>query len=839
MVPSESLAPSDSPSEVPTRNPSLEPSASPSTGQPSVSPTSAPSNFPSFAPTTSRPTISPSALPSSTPTDYCHDVANYRSPINGFSCADHNGTDCTQWRFLGLTVDEVEELIDNCPISCQVECGSSRRFETTLSFRLWNIDTFLSPSAVMAMNDVAIDYMTTYVSSLEPDSTFFLDETVLISQQFANTEPDRRVLQEEFTSKALRIDLEIRGYAIKLDQATIESRLQDALFTPEFTLALQRSGDATFTNTKVDKVGGSIPVQVEVDDLSQGVSPGGISAAVLASFVVILAAGGYAFHYKRKHDQIKVKLRDNREVFNNFPLSPNQSIISPASSFSRGISRIVASFSPRSADDEEATKSADLSASSDSNDTNDIASSQLMMSEGNRIDEGDEEASSEQEEEEEEEPIHPYTGIIPPMIVIDCIENDPEVYLDMEVGTTKVKSIVPSMRLHASSDLVAALNDKSKPFDPEAFSSFIQSNTPVSIQEEIQKSDEKFATQNSESSFNVFSSEDDEVNDDNSTKTSNVESSDALFDRLLEGDLVEEEISAYGSGRMDFRVRNPFSIPLMTRPPRVPSDGTQRLSPVSAHSSPIIPREKSAVDGYFSDDANAKERVSHKETPSFLHSLWNKSSNSRNPSSIPPKREVFGESKKRWGGHMRSNSRSSFGTNTSLEDEGTMMTFQAPKGKLGLVLECSTESTPIIAKVKDYSPLLDQVLPGDKIVMIDNTPTDKMGMRDVMSLLEGKITKSTSVRLKVFRPITESLDGSLVHHVRSPAASHLSFDGSASMGTTSDQDSPIGLKHKNAGTIKSSTHSIISHPVPPPPPVPAPTGVKRSRSETDVSRPDE
>ena len=531
-------------------------------------------------------------------------------------------------------------------------------------------------------------------------------------------------------------------------------------------------------------------------------------------------------------------MRENQILFNNFPTSPNQSVLSPASSFSfdgasnmvSRMARIITSFSPRSSNiDEEATKSAELTNSSSSDSSKIIADPVINVStEDNRIEEGNEEDDSDDEQEDE---VHPYTGIIPPMIVIDRIDSDSScVYLeDLDTPRKRVKSVVPSMRFEASSDLIAALNDRTKPFDPATFSTFIESNTPVAAEGGEEKVGvDDLGIDGAGSSFNMFSSADDD-DDDNSSKTSNPDNSDALFDRLRKGFANENVDDAFNTTtRLDLRSRNPFNVPLMARPPRVPSEGSgpNRSSPRSANTSPVLARDKSSrsSDGYSSDDTASKERSSKKDAPSFLHSLWSKSPHNRNYSS-GPKSDTSGESNKRWRPHKRNSSKGSYGTLTSLEGEGSILTFHAPKGQLGLVIECSTETAPIIASVKDYSPLLDQVLPGDKIVMIDSTSTGRMGMPEVMSLLEGKSNRATSVRLKVFRA-HDGIDGILANQVRSPTVSHLSFDGTGSLGTMSDQESP---SHHHARGLSSHSLHQLSH-------QPSFAGIKRSHSEAEINR---
>jgi len=95
-----------------------------------ISPSMAPTETTSIAPTTtisSNPSFATSYDPSSThsasPTVECHDLESYRSPLNELTCRDHRNTDCSKWKYLGLTDEEVLELYRSCPVSCSVDCG--------------------------------------------------------------------------------------------------------------------------------------------------------------------------------------------------------------------------------------------------------------------------------------------------------------------------------------------------------------------------------------------------------------------------------------------------------------------------------------------------------------------------------------------------------------------------------------------------------------------------------------------------------------------------------------------------------------------------------------------
>lgn len=139
-TPVASSAPSDVPSGSPSFPPSLsqEPSAHPTvtasqspSSAPSSSPSSSPSAHPTHSPTRS-PSARPSASPSSAPTDVCStygwenqcsDDPNFRSFL-GFGCSHHAALICTDLHHIGFSAKEIDALIEACPCSCQIECGT-------------------------------------------------------------------------------------------------------------------------------------------------------------------------------------------------------------------------------------------------------------------------------------------------------------------------------------------------------------------------------------------------------------------------------------------------------------------------------------------------------------------------------------------------------------------------------------------------------------------------------------------------------------------------------------------------------------------------------------------
>lgn len=52
-----------------------------------------------------------------------NDSATYHNPLNELlTCEHHKNTPCEKWSNLGLSSIEIEELLTNCPVSCNVPC---------------------------------------------------------------------------------------------------------------------------------------------------------------------------------------------------------------------------------------------------------------------------------------------------------------------------------------------------------------------------------------------------------------------------------------------------------------------------------------------------------------------------------------------------------------------------------------------------------------------------------------------------------------------------------------------------------------------------------------------
>lgn len=120
--------------------------------------------------------------------------------------------------------------------------------------------------------------------------------------------------------------------------------------------------------------------------------------------------------------------------------------------------------------------------------------------------------------------------------------------------------------------------------------------------------------------------------------------------------------------------------------------------------------------------------------------------------------------------------------------------LQAPRtGKLGLVIQCNKGIGPVVVHVKDYSPLLGQVHPGDRIVNIDGVRTTHMALSEVTGMLPGRQTSrwATPVRLVVVR--TRMSDDSRTDQFNHAYSYESSESHSALKRNVSSESTPISV----------------------------------------------
>lgn len=707
-----------------------------------TSPTSVSSDFPSLVPSqqpssapiltnrwapplgvilpTTLPTTTPSISPSSAPSPSCHDMATYKSPLNNFQCHDHAGTDCFQWRFLGLSAREVETLVTSCPATCNIECGMLYSFEVQSHFRLLNVDNFLAPESTRTFQQASADYLTRFLQPKAFDNRFLIHEVELLSQRQPDTENRsiRRRLQGY-----LDVSVAFRGFAVGLNYAIVEALLMEGLESPGYGIALQMAGDDALNRARIsfniqEELPSEQPVVAEVS--SNSTSFAWIVVAIMIVALMVLSC--VIFQYFRHMNTLKNKAMESTRE-SNFPveidaMSPIASSIGQLSF--DGVLHIMSSYSTKSAVSSEDVEAPPV--------TPIVSRSYSQSSECSE----DPAAITEN--------MHPLTGIIPQMIVYRGIDDE-----DDDASTaTEVKLVVPSKVVNAPPSLLAAL------FHGSACDSFMDTSVYDGIFQDCdRRQDEGLALlARSASRETTFSSDENaDPKGQISIPTPNRnESSLTPSDQKME--MARSPLRNVLASRMPASDSSLPSLEHTRHPLLAVRSGTKSLPDELATVSSLEPL----------NNPEHTRRNDSGSQGSLVQTMMGMSPRKLrkpppppNPSTSLPENPITMEtrtlfSRKR----SKSNASESSGELGRTTEDWDQFVFQAPrKGKLGLVIQCDHYG-PIVTQVKDYSPLLGQVLRGDRIMEIDNRCTTGMNLKDVTGLLGGRASVSNRW-LSVFR----------------------------------------------------------------------------------------
>jgi len=822
---------------------------------PSVTPSLVPSLSPSSDPSP-PPSVMPSTLPSMTPSESCRDSIDYENPLNEeLTCEDFKGLDCLQWQVFGLNASQLIELIENCPVSCGIPCDSARSFSIDTTVKMSNATSSqLGPTTVVILEELTEDFIIDMLSGVA------LDPVEITSQeQVAGEERFRKLRRLQTTNTPeLLLTFRFQGVSIEADAAEIAGVIEKAFNTEDFEFALQRSGDPVLSNVQIstELVAETIPKVVEQEN-SKGTSSGVVAGAVVAAVAVFVALAGLMVFAQRQQHR-KPFGGENVIDFDDFPNSPLAMSPVPAGGGSVNIPS-GSSFPLRRSPVGSLGPSVQSPTTSFSFEAANNFVSMVVSSVTNRgpshilheeqIEASDKESDATTASSDEVEP-HPYMDVVPPMIVIDNIDSD----MRDDALSKQMNDIVPGMNLRADSDLVAAINDKTTPFEASVLTDFISKRVDENKAFGSTAEPEPDALDiHRGQSFRVFSSE----AEDGETSSEGSDEDD------LEITAINEELE-YSNQQIDSKV-HPSSVPNTSlsmnkkwsngaRPPRIPSEGSiSRGSPRSNSDSPVIPHGQESSDSpptmsdelswirpdnssahdndgklvrddlsppSLADHANGTDDAENRaRSPGVFTGFWAKlaqkhsseggsegessgtnrgqnqarrrnshgsarsgsqdSSNTRanSQNSSHGRNSSNSMSHRRTGSHgsrhARSNSRaSSVSSVGSHLDDGLLLSFEAPaKGKLGLVIEKRPFKGVVVTKIKDYSPLLGQVLPGDCVVNVNGTRTDYMGANEIQILLSsGSKTWNGMIRLTILRPDDE------MDELGGDSTSHLSFD---------------------------------------------------------------
>jgi hypothetical protein len=423
------------------------------------------------------PTTTPSTAPSGSPTKECHDKVAYRSPINDLTCEDHKGTDCVQWRALGLNTTELEQLIENCPETCNIPCGSFTLFSIDVSYQLSNIPGLLDSTSKKSLEDASFDFLPNYVRSHEPGMVFELDKVELTFQTLI--EPHRRLrsLQEQLVEVSVQFD----GFTIGMTSEEVSALLISGIDSPPYTAALQGWDD--FYATAIISSASErdyVPKSGLEEEGSTGASTATVVVSTIASFsIFVLAFGAFIYHNRSAKwvPQLKLPSLRKADVDGSSPRhmisgqylspSPRNMLAQPGSLLSFDESR--ASGAAVGSSLIRLMASLSLSRSKSSTEVDD-SESQGSGSPKNSYPAAVQICSPMSDETEVSMPEeHPLSNSIPPMIVIDHIDDED----DNNASHTHKNQQVPSKHVEASTAFISALADCRGRDHPNSFAGML------------------------------------------------------------------------------------------------------------------------------------------------------------------------------------------------------------------------------------------------------------------------------------------------------------------------------------------------------------------------------
>ena len=715
--------------------------ARPTAKRPTLTPWSANVSRP---PNSKPPSASPSPVPSSlAPTLSCHDDTFYRSPINSLECSDHQGTNCLHWRYLGLNASEVERLVFACPVSCRIPCGAFVPFEIRVSFLVMHVANYLSPTSDAVMEKAGIEYLTNYAQLQSPELELNIYEGELVSQQMLSNPADTsgsRTDSRNRTIVNLIVTVEFRGYGINVMAENATIAIVQGLDSPGYTKAIQRSGDPELVDVEVTtnlERGIFNNTQIIIKEQSPPMSNGSTIAAtvIVAALVVGAVVMGVLWYRRLGRLPVLPGLNKRNDSSNNIEQSLSQhSPLSPAISFESIVQKV--SFQRRPGLDAAVTKSFDK-----------VNQDEHQKGMSSSV------ASTDSEEAE-----HPYSGIIPAMIVIDNLEGEEENV------SAKGRSVFPSKRVQASMALLSAL--RSRATDPtsnrqDLYHDETVEASPAKKQSRFRK--EKVLRPPVTKTLAAHRVTPKGRKTDATIIIQQVDVDDRL-DATSSGLVSSLEIESPLSRRSD----SPKEFPRVsngTSPRDAESDNCQEIDfhqgrdrtfseASTVQAGPESPPEEAIV----GDLPNSGGPTAASKDPEAVFlSLWARGlvrkGAGRSISADDEPRRTHSR-------HRRLGSRSSSETGSNFEPgEGEVeIALQAPRtGKLGLIIQCIEGVGPVVVHVKDYSPLLGQVQLGDRLVNIDGSRTTDMALSEITRMLPGRQMSrwATPVRLVVVRSSAE------------------------------------------------------------------------------------
>jgi hypothetical protein len=421
-------------------------------------------------------------LPSSSPTLQCHDHIRYRSPINNLTCSDHAGTDCIQWRALGLNTTELADLVNNCPVSCEIPCDSFLQFQISVSYRLSNVPGLLDAESTRRLEEMSFDFLTEFVRTANPDVIFELDEVEMAFQTEIVPELPQKRRKLSLSEQSLSISVVFRGFTIGMTSDYVTQKLVLGIDDPEFTLILRGSGVSYFAIAKASSAT-EVDRSAYVTRIDNGKERGASTATVvvfsLVSVSILMLGVGSIFYHRRSGKWVPVpwdpplKQVEGRDLGSpkswgrsSHPGSPIPFTEAPTATTSNVQGGLLGLIASMSLSRSRSSTSVDASSSDTSGDATVVPTNGPLVS---PMSDGSAKSVPK---------AHPLARIIPPMIVIENIDeaNDmPNIRGSDQQEEPVGRDMLPSRRVGASTAFLAALSEcrKPHPHTPNTFAGML------------------------------------------------------------------------------------------------------------------------------------------------------------------------------------------------------------------------------------------------------------------------------------------------------------------------------------------------------------------------------
>lgn len=369
----------------------------------------------------------------------CHDQASYRS-FNGLTCAHHQGTDCTAWLYvLEGNITALGELINQCPVSCNIPCGSFTEQLITLSFIVADIPNLLDVQTETPLLEVSEDYLASFVEA-NSDSTFVLETVELKAQEpLERRLGGLRKLQTQ--PLQLRVALSLIGFTIGFDPDELTKLLIKGVDSAGFTAELQASSEF-FARAQASSAVREFPKAVGPPPKEESEPDSLSTATILVSVIAGLVAVAFSVGLFILWDRTRARKQMETESETSSEICPDTPQGGSLFSFSQPSTPRGQKFYP--SDGGNMLGSLSRSSDEESIEGERRESPSALVSEAQHDD-------------------HPLSLLIPPMLVFDNIDEKASPH---SATTNPGNHVVPSRCASAPSSLLQALSTSRNPKTP-------------------------------------------------------------------------------------------------------------------------------------------------------------------------------------------------------------------------------------------------------------------------------------------------------------------------------------------------------------------------------------